>query len=88
VTDLGCPNCCAVLDGSAELTPGRGRFAAPPKPPSPGDVAICCYCNSMLVWQADGSLRNVTAAEWQIVADQMVSLGLRSLIPRKPPHSA
>jgi len=64
-----CPVCGVLLDGTAALSSRdtKGR----PIVPTTGDITVCMYCASMLVFDTPSRLRLPTTAELQTVHPQV-----------------
>jgi hypothetical protein len=45
-----CPSCGKTLEEASDLTPQNNR------PPGPGDIGVCHYCNEVLEFCADGTV--------------------------------
>lgn len=59
-TENACPHCGHRLD---TVTAVDG-ISAPPVP-QPGDLTICLYCATPLIFTEAGSLRHLTLVDWQ-----------------------
>ena len=60
-----CPTCSKTLSGSTSTNP---------RPPAPGDITVCAYCGTVLVF-ADAGFDKLTAeARAQLPADTRAEL--------------
>lgn len=50
-----CPNCGRVMDRALECQKGRG--------PKPGDITICFYCQHLMAYGDNLTLRDLNDAE-------------------------
>jgi len=55
IPEATCPACQHPMDNAAEF-PGQSQVG---KAPNPGDICICFYCNTPLIFKEDLSLREL-----------------------------
>ena len=65
-----CPSCGKILDAASPLEEGAK--------PSPGDITLCFYCSSILVFGEDFALREMSSHEFENL-DMDFQLQLRHL---------
>jgi hypothetical protein len=56
VEPVTCPRCLMRMDGLTHIGPGMAL-------PDPGDVTLCAYCEALLVYTDDGTVRLATEDE-------------------------
>lgn len=62
--DPKCPHCGNLLDGAAN-TSGKGR-------PRRGDVSVCSFCITALVFDSPNTLRKATAEDIAALPDELM----------------
>lgn len=56
-TQAHCPTCACLMSGASNAQAGVHER------PEPGDWSVCAYCTTVLVFNADLSVREATEAE-------------------------
>lgn len=77
MAEQNCPRCDATLDGHLALD---GDDAGP----TPGDITVCAYCATAMIFGEDHKLRPVTPAVWDelSIADQFNVAQMRLRVQR------
>lgn len=73
-----CPNCRSSLDAAT------ATFSQKPLVPDPEDLTICLYCQKILIFNSDLSLRVATAEDLgKLKYDTLLKLALAKKTARK-----
>lgn len=69
--DAQCPHCNSELSGVTGAALTAGNKAPPPPRPKPGSVTLCCYCNSLLMFDAAMIPRAISDEQQRVILERV-----------------